>query len=119
MTSNQRALDAMDKQRKRQAEANKSMDWRSSNNNRLEDFDSNFKMMRDIKKSQTKGKVHTASTPFVSSNNCAVTITQEGEDEWIPGLIKYYTGDCDKKEIEAYNRKVVASYNNRRRNSQQ
>ena len=42
-------LDAIDQERKRQQKIAESMDWRSSNNNRMEDFDSNFKMYRDIK----------------------------------------------------------------------
>ena len=42
-------LDAIDQERKRQQKIAESMDWRSSNNNRMEDFDSNFKMYREIK----------------------------------------------------------------------
>ena len=36
-------IDIAERQRKRQAQANESMDWRNSSNNRVEDFDANFK----------------------------------------------------------------------------
>ena len=43
-------VDIMDKQRKRQAQIDTSMDWRSTNNNRMDDYNSNFKKIVESEK---------------------------------------------------------------------